>query len=83
MSQNLILGFPIPVALAALLALLVLLVLARILVPMRKPEPVRMPTDAKREESEARHADGETVFRLGHLEIAPLGERSLHRDQRG
>jgi hypothetical protein len=82
MSQNLILGFPIPVALAALLALLVLLVLARILVPMRKPVPVRMPTSARREQPEGWHADGQTVFRLGHLEIAPLGERSLHHDQR-
>jgi len=83
MSQNLILGFPIPVALAAGLALLVLLVLARILVPMRKPVPVRMPSGPGREQPDVRHFDDETVFRLGRLEIAPLGERSLHRDQRG
>lgn len=82
MSQNLILGFTLPVALAAALALLVLLVLARILVPMRKPVPVRMPPGRGREQSEARHAGDATVFRLGRLEIAPLGERSLHHDQR-
>jgi heme A synthase len=45
MSQNLFLGFPLPVALALAALVLILLALARVLTPLRKPMPVRIPSE--------------------------------------
>jgi heme A synthase len=45
MSQNLFLGFPLPVALALAALVLILLALARVLMPLRKPVPVRIPPE--------------------------------------
>lgn len=78
MSQKLILGFPIPVVLAFGLLVLVLLALARVLAALRRPAPVRMPRQPVRERSEAFDRDEAAQFRLGRLEIAPLGERGRH-----
>jgi hypothetical protein len=70
MSQKLIFGFPIPV---------VLLAVARVLSAMRKPAPVRVPAWPGRERIEAFDPENATPFRLGRLEITPLGERGRHR----
>jgi hypothetical protein len=43
MTQSLVLGFPLPVAIAFGALLAVLAMLARLLVPLRKPAPLRQP----------------------------------------
>ena len=43
MTQSLVLGFPLPVAIAFGALLVLLAMLARLLVPLRKPVPLRQP----------------------------------------
>jgi hypothetical protein len=78
MSQKLVFGFPIPVVLAFAVLVLLLLAVLRVLAAMRKPAPVHAPAWPGRERLEAFDPDDETLFRLGRLEITPLGERGRH-----
>ena len=43
MTQSVVLGFPLPVAIAFGAVLVVLAMLARLLAPLRKPVPLRQP----------------------------------------
>lgn len=78
MSQKLIFGFPIPVVLAFAVLVLLLLVVARVLAAMRRAAPVRVPAQPGHGRSDAFDPGDETLFRLGRLEITPLGERGRH-----
>jgi hypothetical protein len=78
MTQTLIFGFPVPVVLAFGLLVLVLLALGRVLAAMRKAPPVRVPPRQVRERADSFGPDEETLFRLGRLEISPLGEHPRH-----
>jgi hypothetical protein len=74
MSQTSIFGFPIPVLVAAGLVVLMLLMLARALAGMRKPFPAGALARPSAERFDDAGRDDEHPFRLGRLEIAPLGE---------
>lgn len=74
MPQMLIFGLPASLVLACGLLFLVLLALVWAAAAMRRAAP-RGP---EREPMEAFGPDDETLFRLGRLEIAPLGERARH-----
>lgn len=74
MTQMPIFGFPVFPVLAFGLLVLALLALAWVAAAMRRPAPRR----PEHEPMEAFGPDDETLFRLGRLEITPLGERARH-----
>lgn len=81
MSQKLIVGFPIPVVLGFAVLLLLLFALAGVLVAMRLAAPVRVPAQSEHGHGhiDAFDPEDKTLFRLGRLEITPLGERGRRR----
>jgi flagellar biosynthesis/type III secretory pathway M-ring protein FliF/YscJ len=78
MSQKLIFGFPIPVVLAFAVLMLLLFAVAPVLAAMRRAAPVRVPAQQEHGRIDAFDPEDERLFRLGRLEITPLGERGRH-----